>query len=300
MGSEKYPTADVEGRKVPWDAAQLRKIQEHPCFSEEACHLFGRMHLPVAPKCNIQCNYCVRKFDCVNESRPGVASRVLTPEEALERTREVLAKHPYIKVVGVAGPGEPLFNEETFETLRLVRDEFPKIHLCLSTNGLLLPERIDEIDTLGVGNITVTLNAVDPAIGEMIYSWVHYHGKTYTGREGAQILLENQLEGLKMAVERKIIVKVNTVLIPTVNDQHVVEISRTIREIGVYMQNIIPLIPQYKFSHLSPPSPEERDRIQRECGKYVKQMKHCRQCRADAIGRLGKDVQDYLFPRGDE
>jgi len=300
MGSEEYPTADVEGRKVPWDAAQLRKIQEHPCFSEEACHLFGRMHLPVAPKCNIQCNYCVRKFDCVNESRPGVASRVLTPEEALERTREVLAKHPYIKVVGVAGPGEPLFNEETFETLRFVRDEFPKIHLCLSSNGLLLPERIEELDALGVGNLTVTLNAVDPAIGEMIYSWVHYHGKTYTGREAAQILLENQLEGLRMAVERKIIVKVNTVLIPTVNDQHVVEISRTIRQIGVYMQNIIPLIPQYKFSHLSPPSPEERDRIQRECGKYVKQMKHCRQCRADAIGRLGKDVQEYLFPRREE
>jgi len=300
MGSEEYPTADVEGRKVPWDAAQLRKIQEHPCFSEKACHLFGRMHLPVAPKCNIQCNYCVRKFDCVNESRPGVTSRVLTPKEALERTREVLAKYPYIKVVGVAGPGEPLFNEETFETLRFVRDEFPKVHLCLSSNGLLLPEKIEELDTLGVGNLTVTLNAVDPAIGEMIYSWVHYHGKTYTGREAAQILLENQLEGLKMAVERKIIVKVNTVLIPTVNDQHVVEISRTIREIGVYMQNIIPLIPQYKFSHLSPPSPEERDRVQRECGKYIKQMRHCRQCRADAIGRLGKDVQDYLFPRGEE
>ncbi|RJS79129.1 nitrogenase molybdenum-iron cofactor biosynthesis protein, partial [Methanophagales archaeon] len=36
---------EIEGKKVPWDASQLRKIQEHPCFSENACHLFGRMHL---------------------------------------------------------------------------------------------------------------------------------------------------------------------------------------------------------------------------------------------------------------
>ena len=168
------PTAKVEGKDVPWDPAQLRKISEHPCFSENACHFFGRMHLPVAPKCNIQCNYCVRKFDCVNESRPGVTSKVLTPQEALERVREILAKVHYIKVVAVAGPGEPLFNEETFETFGLVKAEYPHMMRCLSTNGLLLPERIDEIEELDIGTVTVTLNTVDPAIGKDIYSFVNY------------------------------------------------------------------------------------------------------------------------------
>ncbi len=47
------------------------KIQQHPCYSKEA-HQYARMHLPVAPACNIQCNYCNRKYDCSNESRPGV------------------------------------------------------------------------------------------------------------------------------------------------------------------------------------------------------------------------------------
>ena len=28
-----------------------RKIQEHPCYDPKAAHRFGRMHLPVAPKC---------------------------------------------------------------------------------------------------------------------------------------------------------------------------------------------------------------------------------------------------------
>ena len=292
--SESLPVTEVEGKEVPWDPEQLRKIQKHPCFSENACHFFGRMHLAVAPKCNIQCNYCVRKFDCVNESRPGVTSKVLTPQEALERVREVLDKVHYIKVVAVAGPGEPLYNEETFETFRLVKDEFPHLMRCLSTNGLLLPERIDDIEELGIGTVTVTLNAVDPEIGKGIYSFVNYHDTKYTGREGAEILLKNQLEGIWEAVKRKILIKVNTVLIPTVNDAHIIEVAKTVGKMGVYLQNVIPLIPQYKFAQITPPTPKEKRAIQDACGKYTRQMTHCRHCRADAIGRLGKDIQDQF------
>lgn len=285
---------EVEGKKIPWDPTQLRKVQEHPCFSENACHFFGRMHLAVAPKCNIQCNYCIRKFDCVNESRPGVTSKVLTPQEALERVREVLEKVHYIKVVAVAGPGEPLFNEETFETFRLIKEEFPRLMRCLSTNGLLLPERIDDIEELGVGTVTVTLNAVDPDIGKEIYSFVNYHGERYRGKEAAELLLKNQLEGIREAVKRKVLIKVNTVYIPTVNDKHIIEVAKTVGEMGVYLQNVIPLIPQYKFAQITPPTSQDKEEMQDKCSEYTRQMKHCRQCRADAIGRLGKDIQDQF------
>ncbi len=291
---EKLPVTEIEGKKVPWDPAQLRKIQEHPCFSKDACHLFGRMHLAVAPKCNIQCNYCIRKFDCVNECRPGVTSTVLSPQEALERVREVVAKVHYIKVVAVAGPGEPLYNEETFETFRLVKDEFPYLMRCLSSNGLLLADRIDDVADLGIGTVTVTLNAVDPDIGKDIYTFVKYEGTKYTGREAAELLLTKQLDGIREAVKRKILIKVNTVLIPTVNDHHIIEIAKTIRGLGVYIQNIMPLIPQYKFEHLTPPTPQEKKAAQDACSKYIMQMRHCRQCRSDAIGLLGKDIQDQF------
>ena len=285
---------EIDINKIRWDETQLRKIQSHPCFSKNAMHLFGRIHLPVAPHCNIQCNYCIRRFDCVNESRPGVTSQVLTPEEAVLRVRDVIKEHHYIKVVGVAGPGEPLFNEETFETFRLVGKEFPKLLLCVSTNGLLLPARIDDLDALGVTTITVTMNAVDPAIGEKIYTFVEYEGERYTGREAAALLLQKQLEGIEAALQRKIIVKVNSVLIPGVNDTHISEIAKKIGEMGVFLQNIIPLIPQYKFKDIPAPTPEEKRKIQDECKPYVKQMTHCRQCRADAAGKLGKDIKTCL------
>jgi nitrogen fixation protein NifB len=291
MSENAYPTAKVGDQEIPWDPEQLRRIQEHPCFSEKACHRFGRMHLAVAPRCNIQCNYCIRDFDCVNETRPGVTSQVLKPEEALQRVDEVMEKLHYIKVVAVAGPGEPLFNEETFETFRLVGEKYPQVILCISTNGLLLPDTIDRLDALGVSNVTVTLNAVDPNIGKEIYEHVIYGGKKYTGLEAAEILLDHQLKGLEEAVKRKMIVKVNTVIIPTVNDDHIIEITKAIKKLGVYIQNVMPLIPQYKFSHLSPPTPSEKKKVQDEMAKIMKQMRHCRQCRSDAIGKLGCDVQ---------
>ncbi len=289
-----FQIAEVEGKKVPWDPSQLRKIQEHPCFSEKAAHLFGRIHLPVAPKCNIQCNYCIRKFDCVNESRPGVTSKILKPREAIERVRDVLKRHHWIKVVAVAGPGEPLFNEETFETFRLARKEFPRLMRCVSTNGLLLLDKMKDLVDVGVGNLTVTINAVDPNIGAKIYSFVEYHGMRYEGEEAARILIKNQLEGVKEAVKEGMVVKVNTVLIPTINDHHVIEVARRVGGMGVYMQNIIPLIPQYKFSHIPPPTPEEKKKIQEECGKYIRQMIHCRRCRSDAVGKLGRDMWRYM------
>ena len=60
-------------------------LSRHPCYNRDAHREFARMHVPVAPRCNIQCNYCNRKYDCCNESRPGVTSEVLTPEQAAEK-----------------------------------------------------------------------------------------------------------------------------------------------------------------------------------------------------------------------
>jgi len=295
MADESYRTATVQGREVPYDPEQLRKISEHPCYSDKACHSFGRCHLPVAPKCNIQCNYCIRDFDCVNESRPGVTSRVLPPEEALDLVRKVMQEHPYVKVIGIAGPGEPLANPETFEALRLVHEEFPELIMCISTNGLMLPESIEELAKYDVGNVTVTLNAIDPAIGEKIYSWVEYNGKKYHGREAAELLLSQQMKGIEMAVAKKMFVKINTVYIPGINDEHIPEIAKKVGEMGAFTFNVIPLIPQYKFAGITPPTPVEKREMQDRCAPFIKQMRHCARCRADAIGKLGQDIQSCVY-----
>ena len=59
---------------------------------------------------------------------------------------------------------------------------------------------------------------------------------------------------------------------------------------GVYTFNVIPLIAQYKFADIAPPTPEMKKAMQDSCAPYVRQMRHCQRCRADAIGKLGHDV----------
>jgi len=277
--------------QIPYDPDTLRRINEHPCFSPNACHKFGRCHVAVAPKCNIQCNYCVRDFDCVNESRPGVASEILKPKDALERIDMVVDKMKHIRVVGIAGPGDPLANEETFETLKMVHEKYPDTILCISTNGVLLPDKIDELEKYNVKNITVTLNAIDPAIGEKIYTFVEYNGKRLHGREAAELLLDHQMRGIEEAVKRGMLVKINTVYIPGINDKHIPEIAKKVGAMGVFNFNIIPIIPQYKFKDIVPPTTEEKMKMHELCSPYVRQMRHCQRCRADAVGLLGHDVQ---------
>lgn len=268
------------------------RIQGHPCFGGNH-HKNGRMHLAVAPKCNIKCAYCSRKHDCANESRPGVTSRLLTPDEAIIKVREVMASPivgPVIKVIGIAGPGDPLANEETFETFRMVREEFPHLMLCMSTNGLLLPESIDRLYELGLHSLTVTINALDPEVGAWIYRYVTYHGTCYTGVEGAGILIANQFRGLKRAGELGLTVKVNSVLVPGVNDGQIPLIAAKIKALGAFVMNIMPIIPQADFAHIVPPSEERVAEVRKANEKIIGQFAHCKQCRADAIGLIGQDL----------
>lgn len=264
-------------------------LKTHPCFSEEAHHKFGRIHLPVAPHCNIQCRYCIRKYDCANESRPGITSKVLSPQEALVRVRAVVERNENISVIGIAGPGDPLANDATFETMTAIHEEFPELVLCISTNGLALPDRIEELMRSGVRSITITINAATPAVAERIYSWVSYKGKRYAGKEAAQRIVANQWRGLINAVDAGFIVKVNTVLIPGINDAEIPLIAWGAGERGADIMNIMPLIPQAEFADLSRPSRETIEKKRKECSAHIHQMSHCKQCRADACGILGED-----------
>lgn len=278
------------------------KIKEHPCFCEKAHRKYSRMHLAVAPKCNIQCNYCNRKFDCLNESRPGVTSKVLKPEEAFEYFKLVKSKLQDLTVVGIAGPGDPLANpDETFKTLELIKSEAKGVKFCLSTNGLMLEHYIDEIVSLGIEHITITINGVDENVISKIYKYVKYNGKVYRGIDAANILIERQIAGLKAASDKGLVVKVNTVLIPGINDAYIGDISRMVRGYGAFIHNIIPLInPEDKctlFSRNGIREPNEQElgfarlAAAMEMGGMSRVMKHCKQCRADVVGKLGEDLK---------
>lgn len=268
------------------------KTNRHPCYSAGAHHKYARMHLPVAPKCNIGCNYCNRKYDCVNESRPGVTSEILTPESALNKYKIVKEKIENLSVVGIAGPGDALANwAETKATIEKIKKADPEAIFCLSTNGLMLPQYAQEIIDLGINHVTVTMNCLDPEIGAKIYKFINYQGQRFEGAEGAKILLANQLKGIEILTKQDVLVKVNIVMVKDVNDQHIPDVVKKAKELGVFVTNIMPLIPASgsAFENYPQTSMKELTAMRQLCQLDLKQMFHCKQCRADAIGLLGED-----------
>jgi len=272
------------------------KVKNHPCYSEEAHHHYARMHVAVAPACNIQCNYCNRKYDCSNESRPGVVSQKLTPEQAVKKVVAVASEIPQMTVLGIAGPGDSLANPaKTFETFRLLQEQAPDIKLCMSTNGLALPDMVDEIAKYNIDHVTITINMIDPDVGAKIYPWIFYKHKRWTGREAAQILTERQLLGLEMLTAKGILTKINSVLIPGVNDEHLIEVNKAVKARGAFLHNIMPLISEaehgtvFGLTGQRGPTAQELKAVQDACAGGANLMRHCRQCRADAVGLLGED-----------
>ncbi len=113
--------------------------------------------------------------------------------------------------------------------------------------------------------------------------------------EAARILSERQLLGLEMLTERGILCKVNSVMIPGVNDHHLAEVNKAVKSRGAFLHNIMPLIsaPEhgtvFGLNGMRGPTAQELKALQDSCEGEMNMMRHCRQCRADAVGLLGED-----------
>ncbi|MBN2162595.1 MAG: radical SAM protein [Pontiellaceae bacterium] len=268
-----------------------KDLTKHPCFNPDVKGKYGRVHVPVAPKCNIQCGYCNRKYDCVNESRPGVTSNVLSPGQAAYYVEQLMEMKKPISVVGIAGPGDPFANPAaTMETLRLIRKQHPDMLLCVSTNGLGVGPYVAELAELEVSHVTITLNAIDPEIGKNIYAWIRDGKKPLRGIEGAELLLKRQIQAMKSIKSHGITLKINTILIPGVNDNHIGDVAEFVKREGADLHNIIPLCPveDTMFENLEEPTPAMIHAARKVAGAHLPQMTHCQRCRADACGLLSE------------
>ena len=270
----------------------------HPCFNKKAQHKYARVHLPVAPACNIQCRFCNRRYSCMNENRPGVTCTVLKPWQALNYLDKILEKVPNTSVVGIAGPGDAFANsKQTMETIRLVREKYPHLIFCLATNGLGIGPYIDQLAGLGVTHVTITINAADEKIGAKVYKWARDGNKVYRNEDAAKILLDRQLEAVERLHQKGIVVKINSILIPGVNDEHIVDIAQTVAAKGADIFNIMPIYPVAgtEFENVTPPSFVMLTEKRFLATEYIPQMTHCGRCRADAAGLLKEEMKTDIL-----
>lgn len=222
--------------------------------------------LPVAPACNLMCNFCSKDSDCVcNGNSPSVLSKSMTPRQAVNWAAATVKKNRRIRVIKITGPGEPLFNNQTFEVLKRLNTELSGYEYSVSTNGFLLSEKVEDLVKLNVSTVEVSINAVSPYIVRKLCSRAIYGSVVIINSdEMAQRLIRSQIEGLKKCMDYGITVKVNSIYFPGVNDDDLVLVAHKLRILGIKSIRIISCDPKGKFSRMRKPDIKDLVSIQQK------------------------------------
>jgi nitrogen fixation protein NifB len=213
----------------------------------------------------------------------------MSPVAAATRTKIEVEKNPRLKIAAISGPGEPLANPETFETLEMIRREYEDLAMCLSTNGTLLENNVRKLEALNVATVTVSMSTSSVLSASRIYEWGRFRGEILYGKEMATRIVESQIRGITKASEVGIHVKVNSILIPEINMQDIAPLAQEIAAAGASLQNIVPLIPNDTLSFSRVPTQQELLHIRKEASEFIRQFSFCKQCRSDVVGIPGCD-----------
>ena len=113
------------------------------------------LRISLTDKCNLRCRYCMPE--------EGVCKRThqeMMNEDEIVTAVEVAASLGIHKI-RLTG-GEPLVKKNIVSICRRVAAVEGIRELCLTTNGLLLPQLAKELRAAGVKRLTLSLDPLDP------------------------------------------------------------------------------------------------------------------------------------------
>lgn len=155
------------------------------------------LRVSVTEKCSLRCTYCMPA-----EGLPAIPRRDLLTAEETGRLVGLAVRRLGITDVRFTG-GEPLVRKDLPEILRAsraaARPDEPDLRCAMTTNGIGLDRRLDELVDAGLGRVNVSLDTVDRAAFARL-----------TRRDR----LPDVLAGVRAAVAAGLPVKLNAVLLP--------------------------------------------------------------------------------------
>lgn len=256
------------------------------CFESDCSCKTARIHLPVADVCNANCYYCAfrKSGNISSQAMPGHSRFIPRGSQQIEQyLAERMKLLPECTLIGVSGPGDILSSTAQLRELVEVISKAPyhKIDGCICTNGwdfFSASSILEQWSTLKY--ITVTINTLQPCECGNIYMHPTADEAFFAKKIAAQKAL------LQWAAERKILLKINTVL-SEFNTQSVFDTWNELREIApIHIFNLIQMQGQ-------PMTAERRAGLSAAYREIMNQaeaagfnLKHnCRHCRADSYGR---------------
>lgn len=169
---------------------------------------YGRMitylRLSVTERCNLRCRYCMPEDGICKKAH----SEMLTEEEMIQAVE--VAASLGVRKLRITG-GEPLVKRNILSICRNAAAVEGIEEICLTTNGILLPQFAKPLKEAGVQRINLSIDTLNPA------------KYTHITRRGT---LEQAMDGLHAALDAGFEkVKINTVLIGGFNDDEIVPLA---------------------------------------------------------------------------
>lgn len=188
---------------------------------------FGRqityLRLSVTDMCDLRCRYCMPADGVEKKSHRDM----LTEDEMVMAAEAAVSVG--VQKIRITG-GEPLVKKNILSICRRI-GAIPGVReLCLTTNGILLPQFAKPLLDAGVSRLNISLDTLDPDK----YAYITRVGK-----------LENAIAGIESALDagfRK--VKINAVLIGGFNDREIPQLAGLTRRYPVDVR-FIELMPMY-------------------------------------------------------
>jgi len=175
-----------------------------------------KLRISVTDKCNMRCRYCMPK----NNTKWFDSTEVLSFEEII-RLSSILANLG-VEKIRITG-GEPLVRPLIENLIKSIA-KIPHIkNIGLTTNGLLLLERVEKLKSSGLNSVNISLD-----------SFKEDRFKMMTGING----LGKVISSIQKAREAGFDVKINTVVIRGWNDDEVVEFANFARRTGITVRFI--------------------------------------------------------------
>jgi wyosine [tRNA(Phe)-imidazoG37] synthetase (radical SAM superfamily) len=168
--------------------------------------------------CSYDCVYC----ECGTTTVKTVTRQCHFPaENVIAELHDVLASHPHLDSITLAGSGEPTLSLSLGRVITFVKREYPEYSLSVLTNGSLLTDAMVRSELLPADRVIPTLTSVFQPTFECIH---HPHPilriaaiiegmEQFREQYGGALWLEvfiipsvntttKELEGLKAAIER--------------------------------------------------------------------------------------------------
>ncbi len=188
---------------------------------------FGReityLRISVTELCNLRCRYCMPMEGVCKKAH----EEMLTEDELVQAVEVAAALG--IRKVRVTG-GEPLVKKNIVSICRRIAAVPGIEELCMTTNGVMLPELARPLHEAGLQRVNISLDTLDAEK----YSYI-----TRIGR------LEDAIAGIEAALDAGFEkVKINAVLIGGFNDDEIPALAELTKQYPVDVR-FIEMMPMY-------------------------------------------------------